>query len=109
MYEPKGNPMITSERHLFLAFSSHTTDWNTYGTWYDEVHIPEILGLAPFRSARRAAAVDGRSFLTIYEVDDVDAAKAAMGAAQAEGRMTRPSGVQLDPPPTVQWFEDLGS
>jgi hypothetical protein len=75
--------------------------------WYDEVHIPEILEIAGFRSARRLQAADGATFLAVYEVDDVDTAKAAMGEAQAAGRMARPSGVQLDPPPTVQWFRDL--
>ena len=75
-----------------------------YHRWYDEVHIPEILAVSGFASARRLEAADGESFLVIYELDDVDAAKAAMADAQAAGGMTRPSGVQLDPPPTVQWF-----
>jgi hypothetical protein len=76
-----------------------------YHDWYDNVHIPEILGVDGFRSARRfQSASDGDVYVAMYEVDDVDAAKAAMGAAQAAGTMSAPSGVQLDPPPTVQWF-----
>jgi hypothetical protein len=75
--------------------------------WYDEVHIPEILGIDGVRSARRLRAADGESFLAIYEIDHVDTAKAALAAAQRSGKMSRPSGVQLDPPPTVQWFHDL--
>ena len=75
--------------------------------WYDEVHIPEILAVTGFRTARRFQAVDGESYLAVYEVDDVDGAKAAMAEAGAAGKMTRPTGVQLDPPPTTQWFHDL--
>jgi hypothetical protein len=78
-----------------------------YHRWYDEVHIPEILGVAGFSSARRLRAADGESFLVVYEIDDVDAARAAMAKAQGTGKMTPPSGVQLDPPPSVQWFYDL--
>jgi hypothetical protein len=80
-------------------------DADAYHEWYDNTHLPEILGVDGFVSARRFAAADGDSFLVIYEVDDVDRAKAAM----AEGResRSRPVGVQLDPPPTVQWFCDL--
>ena len=76
--------------------------------WYDEVHIPEILGVDGFASARRFRAADGESFLAVYEIDDVDVARAAMADAQRSGRMTMPSGVQLDPPPSAQWFLDLG-
>ena len=75
--------------------------------WYDEVHIPEILAVTGFRTARRFQAADGESYLAVYEVDDVDGAKAAMAEAGAAGKMTRPTGVQLDPPPTTQWFHDL--
>jgi hypothetical protein len=74
--------------------------------WYDDTHLPEILAVDGFRSARRLAAVDGESFLVIYEVDDVESAKKAMLDFQ-RSTMTPPVGVQIDPPPTVQWFEDL--
>jgi hypothetical protein len=77
-----------------------------YHQWYDRTHLPEILALDGFSSARRLAAVDGDTYLVAYEVDDVDRARAAMGAAR--GSMSAPVGVQLDPPPTVQWFADLG-
>lgn len=80
---------------------------DAYHRWYDETHIPEILAIDGFSSARRLGSIDGESFLVVYEVDDVEAAKAAMADARAAGRMTRPTGVQLDPPPSVQWFTDL--
>jgi hypothetical protein len=78
-----------------------------YHRWYDDTHLPEILGVDGFVSARRLASVDEQSFLVVYEVDDIDGAKAAMARAQSSGGMSSPVGVQLDPPPTVQWFQDL--
>jgi hypothetical protein len=79
-----------------------------FDRWYDEVHIPELLTVEGFVSARRLRAADGESFLTIYEVHDVAAAQSALAAARTAGGMTPPDGLQLDPPPSVQWFEDLG-
>jgi hypothetical protein len=93
---------------LVQSRPSSPDDLDTYHRWYDETHIPEILAVDGFASARRLGAADGESFLVVYEVDDVDAAKAAMAAAQSAGTMTRPAGVQLDPPPSVQWFTELG-
>jgi hypothetical protein len=86
---------------------SSPDDLGEFHRWYDEIHLPEILAVTGFRTARRFRAPDGESYLAVYEVDDVDAAKAAMAEAGAAGKMTRPSGVQLDPPPTTQWFHDL--
>lgn len=77
-----------------------------YHRWYDDTHLPEILGVDGFVSVRRLEASDRETYAYIYEVDDVDAARAALGAAQSSGAMSRPVGVQLDPPPTVQWFCD---
>lgn len=79
----------------------------TYERWYDDEHIPEMLAVDGFTSARRLRADDGESYLVVYEADDVDVAKAAMAARRAAGAMARPRGVQLDPPPTVQWFTDV--
>jgi hypothetical protein len=97
---PKGILLVQSR-------PSSPDDPGDYHRWYDEVHIPEILALEGLTSARRLRAIDGESYLAVYEVDDVDVAKAAMADAQASGKMSRPSGVQLDPPPSVQWFTVL--
>jgi hypothetical protein len=73
--------------------------------WYDTVHIPEILEVEGFVSARRLASLDGASFIAVYEIEgDVDAAKAHLEAALASGDMSRPVGVELDPPPTIDYF-----
>jgi hypothetical protein len=80
---------------------------DAYHRWYDGTHLPEMLAIDGVASARRLAALDGESFLAVYELDDVAAAQAGLAAAQASGAVTRPVGVQLDPPPTVQWFTEF--
>ena len=92
---------------LVQSRPSSPEDTDAYHEWYDDVHIPEILSVDGFTSARRLQAADGESYLVVYEVDDIDTAKASMARAQAAGTMTRPTGVQLDPPPSVQWFVSL--
>jgi hypothetical protein len=80
-----------------------------YHRWYVDVHVPEMLKVDGVVSARRLEAINGGSFLAIYEVDgDVEEAKEALAKAQRSGSMSRPVGLQLDPPPTMQWFRDMG-
>jgi len=97
---PKGLLLVQSR-------PSSPDDVDAYHRWYDEIHIPEILALDGFTAARRLWTLDRDSYLVVYDVDDVEVAKAALATAQSSGAMTRPSGVQLDPPPSVQWFADL--
>ena len=79
----------------------------TYHDWYDNKHIPEIIKVDGFVSARRLQALDGDSFIAIYEIEgDVEEAKAAL--AQASGTMSRPEGLQLDPPPSTRYFRLMG-
>ena len=94
---------------IVQSYPSSPGDTATYHSWYDEVHLPEILTVDGFVSARRLSAIEGGSFVAVYEIDgDVGDAKANLAAAMASGSMSRPSGVRTDPPPTVQWWSDLG-
>ena len=78
--------------------------------WYDEVHLPEILKVDGIAAARRFEALEGGSFVAVYEIEgDVEQAKANLADAQRSGSMSRPVGVNLDPPPTVQWFSIIDS
>lgn len=97
---PKGILLVHSR-------PSSSDDVDTYHRWYDETHIPEILAVEGFTSARRLRSTDGESYVVVYDVDDVDAAQAAMADAQKTGSMSPPAGVQLDPPPSVQWLTDV--
>jgi hypothetical protein len=81
-----------------------------YEDWYDKKHIPEVLAIEGFVSARRLRLLDGETFVVIYEIDtDVETAKANLATMQASGAMSKPVGVCLDPPPTVQYFRDVTS
>lgn len=88
---------------------SSPEELGAYHQWYDQVHIPEMLEVEGFRSARRYAAADGETFLAIYEIDtDLRTAMAALDAARSSGTRSMPVGVAIDPPPVIRFFEALG-
>ena len=79
-----------------------------YHNWYDNKHLPEILQLEGFVSARRLESVGGDAFIVIYEIEgDIEAAKAVLQRAQSSGAMSRPEGVQLNPRPAVRYFRQI--
>jgi len=41
------------DRHLFLVYSNRPQDSAAYDTWYDEVHIPDIMGAPGMLRAQR--------------------------------------------------------
>ncbi|TDD86030.1 hypothetical protein E1293_10155 [Actinomadura darangshiensis] len=84
---------------------SSTRDAPAYHDWYDNKHIPEVLRLEGFVSARRLESLDGGTFVVIYEIEgDLERAKAALSEAQSSGRLSRPEGVRLDPPPEIRYL-----
>ena len=87
---------------------SSPEDLDAFNDWYDRVHVPELLQIEGFASVRRLSAYGDDSFIAVYEVEgDVQDAKAKLEAALKSGNMSRPVGVQLDPPPTIRYFEAL--
>ena len=75
-----------------------------YHRWHDQVHVPEMLTIDGFESARRWQT-DGESFITLYEIDtDVDTARTNLRAAVAEGRMTKPVAVETEPPAVMRYL-----
>jgi hypothetical protein len=55
---------------------------NQYHTWHEQTHIPEMLTIDGFVTARRWQADNGESFSTLYEIDtDVDTDRANLKAA----------------------------
>lgn len=81
-----------------------------FHAWYDEVHIPEVLAVAGFVSARRLESQDGTTFVAIYEIDtDIDTAKANLRAAFEAGNIARPVVVELDPPPVQRYFQSIST
>ncbi|WP_436791493.1 hypothetical protein [Yinghuangia sp. YIM S10712] len=79
-----------------------------YHKWYDETHIPQVLALDGFVSARRLDAGDGESFVALYDIeaDDVDAAVAGLNAAMGNGTVELSSTIGLDPAPVMRVLKD---
>jgi hypothetical protein len=76
-----------------------------YHRWHDDVHVPEMLTIDGFIGARRWAADDGESFITLYEIDtDVDTAKVNLRAAYQSGRMSKPVAVDSTSPPVMRYL-----
>ncbi|WP_068273709.1 DUF4286 family protein [Aldersonia kunmingensis] len=81
--------------------SADTVD--DYNRWHNEVHVPEMLELDGFVSARRWQ--DGDNFITLYEIDaDVETAKATLKAFFASGTMSKPVGVRTEPPAVMRYL-----
>jgi hypothetical protein len=78
-----------------------------YHRWHDEVHLPEMLAVEGFVSARRWQT-DGDSFVTLYEIDtDIETARANLRAAVDKGRMSKPVAVETNPPPVMRYLSLL--
>jgi hypothetical protein len=78
-----------------------------YHRWHDEVHLPEMLAVEGFVSARRWQT-DGDSFVTLYEIDtDIETARANLRAAVDQGRMSKPVAVETNPPPVMRYLSLL--
>jgi hypothetical protein len=77
-------------RHVLIVMSNCLGDDTAFNTWYDDVHVPDVLALPGFVRARRyrirhgLAQNDGapHEFVTLFEVEgDPAAALAALHAA----------------------------
>jgi hypothetical protein len=90
--------MMTARAMLYVETSpveGREADWNS---WYDEVHIPEILErVAGFQAATRYRRPEGESvdpeggaYCTVYEIetDDPSAAVADLIGAVQSGKLT---------------------
>jgi hypothetical protein len=77
-----------------------------YNTWYDEVHLGELVALDGFVSARRLRPVNGESpYVAIYEIegDDLEAILDNMIANADKLHMS--DALQLDPAPIPRLLE----
>ena len=80
-----------------------------YHKWHEQIHLPEMLSVDGFVSARRWQADDGGPFVTLYEIDtDIDTARANLTAALRDGRMSKPVAVQTQPPPVMRYMSLVG-
>jgi hypothetical protein len=77
-----------------------------YNSWYDEVHLPELVALDGIVSARRLRPVDGDGpYLALYEIEGDDL-QAILDNMRANSRRLHMSdALQLDPPPVIRLLE----
>ncbi|MGF7237456.1 MAG: hypothetical protein ACQSGP_21205 [Frankia sp.] len=80
-----------------------------YHKWYENVHIPEVLAVEGFVSARRFALTDDGPFIAIYEIeaDDLEAVQARLLEASKTGAMSPPVATQSDPPPIFRFLRQI--
>jgi hypothetical protein len=71
-----------------------------YNTWYDEVHLPELVALDGFVSARRLRPVNGEGpYVAIYEIEGDDLQAVLDNMVANAGQLTMSDALLLDPAP----------
>jgi hypothetical protein len=71
-----------------------------YNTWYDEVHLPELVALDGFVSARRLRPVDGTGpYVALYEIEGDDLQAVLDNMIASAGQLTMSGALLLDPAP----------
>lgn len=77
-----------------------------YNTWYDEVHLGELVALDGFVSARRLRPVDGDGpYVALYEVEGDNLQAILDNVVASAGRLHMSDALQLDPPPIMRLLE----
>lgn len=77
-----------------------------YNTWYDEVHLPELLRIDGIVSARRLRPVDGKGpYVAIYEIEGDDLQAVLDNMIANSGQLHMSDALQLDPAPVPRLFE----
>ena len=77
-----------------------------YNTWYDEVHIPELLALDGIVAARRLRPVDRDDpYLALYEIEGDDLRAILDNMIANAGQLHMSDALQLDPRPIPRLLE----
>ncbi|AZG45808.1 DUF4286 family protein [Gordonia insulae] len=79
-----------------------------FDEWYVEVHMPEVLALDGFVSARRFRPLDGDGpYVSVYDMegDDIGAIAKSMFAHARNGGFQMSDAMQFDPPPAMRVME----
>jgi hypothetical protein len=83
-----------------------------YNEWYNNVHIPDLLKLDPFVSARRFKILDEESshrYVAVYELeaDDLGDVMGVIGKAVENGEIRMTDAIAMDPPAFVRLCQQL--
>jgi hypothetical protein len=77
-----------------------------YNTWYDEVHIPELLALDGIVAARRLRPVDGDGpYVALSEIEGEDLQAILDNMFANAGQLHMSDALQLDPRPIPRLLE----
>lgn len=77
-----------------------------YNTWYDEVHIPQLLRLDGIVAARRLRPVDGQGpYVAIYELEGDDLQAVFDNMMANAGQLNMSDALLLDPAPIPRLLE----
>lgn len=77
-----------------------------YNTWYDEVHLPELLALDGIVSARRCKPVaDDGPYIALYEIEGDDLQAILDNMVASGGKLHMSDALQMDPPPVFRLLE----
>jgi hypothetical protein len=57
------------DRSLFFAWSTYTSDYDTYARWYDEEHIPQVMDAPGMVGAQRFLIADTKPFPGVNSLD----------------------------------------
>ncbi|MEV6895578.1 hypothetical protein [Kribbella sp. NPDC051137] len=60
---------MTSNRHLFLAYSTYTSDRATFDRWYDEEHIPQVMDTTGMVGAQRFVLSETKPLPGVLPID----------------------------------------
>lgn len=58
-----------TERNLFFAWSTYTSDYDTYAHWYDVEHIPQVMDTTGMVGAQRFLLADTKNLPGVVPVD----------------------------------------
>ena len=71
-----------------------------YNTWYDEIHLPELVALDGIVSARRLRPVDGDGpYFALYEIEGDNLQAVLDNMIANAGKLHMSDALQLDPRP----------
>ena len=77
-----------------------------YNTWYDEIHLPELVALDGFVSARRLRPVDGDGpYVALYEIEGDNLQAVLDNMIANAGQLHMSDALQLDPAPIPRLLE----
>ncbi|SOJ57292.1 hypothetical protein MSIMFB_04768 [Mycobacterium simulans] len=77
-----------------------------YNTWYDEVHLPELVALDGFVSARRLRPVDDEGpYVALYEIEADDLQSVLQNMLDNARNLHMSDALQFDPPPVMRLLE----